>query len=742
MLDGKSPLLEFPAPKGAANEASRHSPQAEHTLRRRSRGWTGALAIAVLTGLLHLANPAPGRADDPPALVRIQDPFEDISLSKYAAPACGDLDGDGDPDVLVGGQDGDLAYFLNIGSSDRASFEEQTGSNNPLDGEDIGGFSQPATADLDGDLDLDLVIGAQDGSMFYYENIGGVNAPVFIRRLDEANPLDGVDIGDFSAPALADIDGDGDADLFIGAQDGRILFYRNVGTTEAPVFESQTGSDNPLDQVDVGSYAAPILADLDNDGDFDALIGERNGLIRYYENIGTCVTPVFTARSGEEHPLDGEDVGWHSVPALLDIDGDGDWDALVADHLGAITSFENIGDPGTPAMNSFIDEHPLHLVQVLYYSAPAFVDIDGDGDLDCFVGEIFGTVRYYENVGTAIAPEYAERTGAGNPLDLADVVANSIPAFVDIDGDGDFDVFLGNEYGTLTFYENIGTAGQPNFVLRSGQDNPLDPVQVAAYSTPCFVDIDHDGDPDLFVGEGDGAVKFFLNVGTAQDPNFIAKTGPDNPLGQVDVGFYSAPVLADIDGDGDPDAFIGSTDGTVRYYENIGNDTTPDFVERSDSENPLSGQVVGYDAVPALADLDGDGDLDAFIGEYAGKIRYYRNDQFHLNHEPTTVILTTSGVLAGKPVGTTVGTLVAYDPDPGDQHAFSLVAGEGSDDNASFTIDGQTLLTADIFDYDHQYVYRIRVRATDSGGLFVEKTLIIYVIQRHNPLFFLPLLLS
>jgi hypothetical protein len=106
--------------------------------------------------------------------------------------------------------------------------------------------------------------------------------------------------------------------------------------------------------------------------------------------------------------------------------------------------------------------------------------------------------------------------------------------------------------------------------------------------------------------------------------NFFLQTGPNNPLDGVDVGFFSTPTFADIDGDGDLDAFIGEILGTIKYYQNTGSNRSPRFQNAANPLNIPEGEF--FFSTPSFADLDGDGDLDAFIGEYYGSIRYYKNN--------------------------------------------------------------------------------------------------------------------
>src|SRR5204863_4869228 len=98
----------------------------------------------------------------------------------------------------------------------------------------------------------------------------------------------------------------------------------------------------------------------------------------------------------------------------------------------------------------------------------------------------------------------------------------------------------------------------------------------------------------------------------------FARTGSANPLNGQDVGSLSAPALADLDRDGDPDLVAGEDFGAFLYFQNTGSRTNPKFIARTGAANPLNGRDVGDAAKPALADLDGDGDFDLLSGRGAG----------------------------------------------------------------------------------------------------------------------------
>ncbi|AFY45959.1 VCBS repeat-containing protein [Nostoc sp. PCC 7524] len=606
-----------------------------------------------------------GTATNPQFAALTTNPFGLTNVGLYAAPTFADIDGDGDLDAFVGNLDGNILFYRNIGTASNTRFADP--STNPFGLTDVGFNAKPTFADIDGDGDLDAFVGNLDGNTLFYRNIGTATNPqfaspttnpfgltdvglvaaptfadidgdgdldAFVGNLDgntnfsrnqpfsspninfhppTTYPFGVTDVGLYASPTLVDIDGDGDLDAFVGNFDGNTLFYRNIGTATNPQFNTPT--TNPFGLTDVGYLASPTFADIDGDGDLDAFVGNFDGNILFYRNIGTATNPQFA--SPTTNPFGLTDVGYFAAPTLADIDGDGDLDAFVGNLDGNTLFYRNIGTANNPQFaapttNSF------GLTDVGYFAAPTFADLDGDGDLDAFVGEGEGNTLFYRNTGTARNPQFV--TPSTNPFGLADVGRYAKPTFADIDGDGNLDAFVGNGDGNTNFSQNQ-PAFPPsiNFLPRS--TNPFGLTPLESYSTPTFADIDGDGDLDAFVGNRDGNILFYRNIGTATKPQFDTPT--PNSFGLTDVGFYAAPTLVDIDGDGDLDAFVGNSEGNTLFYRNIGTATNPQFA--APTTNPFGLTDVGYLAKPTFADIDGDGDLDAFVGNRDGNILFYRN---------------------------------------------------------------------------------------------------------------------
>ena len=313
-----------------------------------------------------------------------------------------------------------------------------------------------------------------------------------------------------------------------------------------PVLTEQTGTANPMNGEDVGAESAPSLADLDDDADFDVISGSASASFNYYNNIGTTTAPAYIGTSGAANPMDGLNTGGiSSKPALVDIDDDGDMDAFAGSSNGSVLFYENTGSSTNPAFtNRNGAGNPFDAVDVGNYSAPAFVDIDDDGDMDAFIGNFDGAILYYQNTGTPTNPAFTEQTGADNPLSGPNVVLEAKPSFIDIDGDSDMDAFIGNAIGTFRYFENTGTPTAPLFTERTGAANPFNGIDLGGYSTVAFADLDDDGDADALTGDNTGGFRYFRN----DAPQIIAFSPADeatgvNPEGKLVITF-SEPVFA------------------------------------------------------------------------------------------------------------------------------------------------------------------------------------------------------
>lgn len=263
--------------------------------------------------------------------------------------------------------------------------------------------------------------------------------------------------------------------------------------------------------------------------------------------------------------------------------------------------------------------NPFGLTSVSGEAKPFLVDIDADGDLDCFVGDNYNAQHnYFENIGTASAPQFD--SVQVNPFNLVSTNDYAAPTFADLDGDGDMDMMGGAGYLNLYYFQNVGDSATPNFAPPAIDTFGIDFTGVVYYETkPHLQDMDNDGDFDLFVGVGVGDVLYFQNIGTPTAPAF--DTLQTNPFGiTAPGGYYVAPTTVDIDNDGDFDLFVTNNSGDVFYYENTGAASAPAF--GTPTTNPFGIQQSYYYSGPLFADLDNDGDNDFMVGDGDGMIRY------------------------------------------------------------------------------------------------------------------------
>lgn len=521
-----------------------------------------------------------------------------LDVGQLSSPVFVDIDNDEDDDLIVGEKNGNVKIFTNDGGNNFSynGYLKADGINiKVLD------FAAPVFADIDGDGDLDLYLGSSPGNINYYHNDGNGNfSSQGLLQADGTN----LDVGNWSNPVFMDMDNDSDLDLYAGSHEGYVFIYSNNGFGSFSFVDTLRSAGLVIDG---GTRVAPSFADLDSDNDLDLYLGNYDGVIRIYMNDGAG---NYSLSGNLQAGTVNIQVDNNAVPEFTDIDGDGDLDLYVGSMSGELAYYQNTGS-GTFAYIGKVQSEGGDIFGD--YISTVFEDIDDDSDLDLLVGDFNGTVKLYTNDGTGkfFYQDYL-KTGATN----IDVGLYASPAFADIDDDGDRDLYIGSSDGKIKVYTNTGSGAYISSGFLQADDSDL---SVTNFSTPFFIDIDGDGDIDLTSGNSSGIVTLYTNEdGVFTFAGNIQAGGTD-----IVAGFYSSPRFADLDNDSDMDLYIGENIGVVKQYLNDG---TGVFTATADVQAFAATIDVGSRSTPYFADINGACGLDLYIGEQNGIIYYYIND--------------------------------------------------------------------------------------------------------------------
>lgn len=486
--------------------------------------------------------------------------------------------------------------------------------------------------DIDNDEDLDIFFLDSDKTFGLFENIGNKFNPEYKYLINKPNNL-------FFSNwfYFVDIDNDNDFDYFTGNND-QISYYQNNGSINSPSFilVQDTVWDDTGQPINSEFGSNALFADIDNDDDLDFFSGNSAGTVKFYENIGTQTNFNFKFITNEWQNLyivgTLAENSLHGASSLdfIDINDDDDLDLFWGDFFSNSLYFiENQGNSISPDMQRISDVYPINSdsVNTSGFNMPRFTDIDSDGDYDLFVSVLYDptvpqSLMFYENTGNAQSANHILRTN--DFLKTLDVGNNSSPVFVDIDNDGDLDLFIGsfnNPNGSIHFLENTGTVSNPSFYYSDSQYfNIMSDLVV----TPAFGDLDNDGDYDLLAGKLNGTIDFYLNNGTPVSANFqnsiLLRNNNDD---SIDVGSSSSPFLMDVDGDSDLDLAIGGFNGKLSFYENTGNPASYEFTSNPAYFGTLD---IGDNSTPFFIDYNEDDVLDLFSGSRNGEMFYFKND--------------------------------------------------------------------------------------------------------------------
>ncbi|MEN3941638.1 VCBS repeat-containing protein [Prosthecobacter sp. SYSU 5D2] len=447
-------------------------------------------------------------------------------------------------------------------------------------------FPVPQAVDWDGDGDLDLLLGGYvTGLTFYYENVGQEGSLPVLKSRGPLTDAEGqvIDTGWMAAPAAADLDGDGDLDLVLGGKpvnegsgDMRdssraILYYANNGTREAAVLVRTPFPANAAPPF--GGMVVPSLADWDGDGLTDLVVVDIRQQVTAFRNLGTSTQPLFDFK---ERPLKG---AWQAegiyVNSFQDVNGDG--------HPDVLNGFNVMLNSGEPSPRFFPKRLSFTAGKVIKHPVPhgdenpgiILHDFNGDGMLDGIYGAHSGHLWFHVNRGTNDRPDLEPTgvqlrlvTGAALKVGLPEGAkaekvdftvlqgARPKPVAADFDQDGLPDLIVGDAYGKVRYYENLGSRTEPLFA---------EPVLIEDRGSRLFLgtlDWNGDGVPDLAVIKG--GIRVFVNRGRPGQCEFLPPEEIQVPSPQS----YLLSVSAiDWNQDGDDDLLYLSADGSFCFAE-------------------------------------------------------------------------------------------------------------------------------------------------------------------------------
>lgn len=267
-----------------------------------------------------------------------------IELGEGAYPVLFDADEDGKKDLIVGNlgyytgntNKSKLAYYRNIGTISAPSFSLITRDYQSLSVYNIYSIA-PTFGDLDNDGDKDLIIGDNNGQLHFFENTAGVGNPAVFGT--HISYYKSIDVGNYAYPQLYDVDKNGILDLVVGSQNGKITYLRNTGTSTFPSFSLQSSFFGNIDvrqQTYITGFSTPYM--YSESGITKLLVGSEIGNIYLYDNIDGNLSGSFNRVDTNLYKINE---GTRCAPFFEDITNDGKRDLFLGNHAGGLAFFNS-----------------------------------------------------------------------------------------------------------------------------------------------------------------------------------------------------------------------------------------------------------------------------------------------------------------------------------------------------------------------------------------------------------------
>ncbi len=446
----------------------------------------------------------------------------------------------------------------------------------------------------------------------------------------------------------ADYDQDGKNDLFCYTIGG-LRVYKNVGNATIGLQWEQYSNyitsnyNGPELNLYISSADIPAIVDVEGDGDLDILTYHIGGeFLQYHQNqsqelYGHSDSLIFELKNS----------CWGGYREDVTTNG-----VFLFDNSGPCNG-SNVPNPELP-QESAPKAHAGSTVLAL--------DYDNSGVLDLILGDVSYTNMMLLINGGTIPNSNSDMVSMSTnfPSNTTPVNMQLFPAgfYVDVDFDGKKDLVVtpnannvSENESSVLFYKNTGANTQPNFVYQTKSFLQNEMIEHGTASSPQIVDLNNDGLQDLIVsnfftykatGLKESRLAYYQNTGSIGNPKFTFVDVNFLNLAQANLGLRLFPSFGDLNGDGKADMMLGLENGSVAYYQNTTSGSNPTFAAPILNYADQSGTPMnaGQYASPQLFDLNKDGKLDLILGKKTGELMYFENTGTTSN--PTFTLLNTA----------------------------------------------------------------------------------------------------